>query len=115
MKIKKNLKKKFDLRILEVVKQTLLDDKVINLKIIDIRKKSAFTNFIIVGSGTSNRHIVNMAKNVREKIKKSFDFSVSVEGIEQSDWVLIDASSLVVNIFKPKIREFYNLEKIWDN
>ena len=115
MKIKKDLKKNFDLRILEVVKQTLLDDKVINLKIIDIRKKSAFTNFIIVGSGTSNRHIVNMAKNVREKIKKSFDFSVSVEGIEQSDWVLIDASSLVVNIFKPKIREFYNLEKIWDN
>ena len=43
------------------------------------------------------------------------DFIVSIEGIEQSDWVLIDASSLVVNIFKPKIREFYNLEKIWDN
>ena len=115
MKIKKDLKKKFDLRILEIVKQTLLDDKVINLKIIDIRKKSAFTDFIILGSGTSNRHIINMAKNVREKIKKNFDFSVSIEGIEQSDWVLIDASSLVVNIFKPKIRDFYNLEKIWDN
>ena len=115
MKIKKNLKKKFDLRMLEVVKQTLLDDKIINLKIIDIRKKAAFTDFIILGSGTSNRHIINMAKNVREKIKKNFDFSVSIEGIEQSDWVLIDASSLVVNIFKPEIREFYNLEKIWDN
>ena len=115
MKIKKNLKKKFDLRMLEVVKQTLLDDKVINLKIIDIRKKSDFADFIILGSGTSNRHIINMAKNVREKIKKNFDFSVSIEGIEQSDWVLIDASSLVVNIFKPKIRDFYNLEKIWDN
>ena len=115
MKIKKDLKKKFDLRILEVLKQTLLDDKVINLKIIDIRKKSDFADFIILGSGTSNRHIINMAKNVREKIKKNFDFSVSIEGIEQSDWVLIDASSLVVNIFKPKIREFYNLEKIWDN
>ena len=115
MKIKKGLKKNFDLRILEVVKQTLLDDKVINLKIIDIRKKTAFTDFIILGSGTSSRHIINMAKNVREKIKKNFYFSVSIEGIEQSDWVLIDASSLVVNIFKPKIREFYNLEKIWDN
>ena len=115
MKVKKGLKEKFDLRMLEVVKQTLLDDKVVNLKIIDIRKKTAFTDFIILGSGTSNRHIINMAKNVREKIKKNFDFSVSIEGIEQSDWVLIDASSLVVNIFKPKIREFYNLEKIWDN
>ena len=115
MKIKKNLKKKSDLKMLEIVKQTLLDDKVINLKIIDIRKKSAFADFIILGSGTSNRHIINMAKNVKEKIKKNFDFIVSVEGLEQSDWILIDANSLVVNIFKPKIREFYNLEKIWDN
>ena len=115
MKIKKNLKKQFDSKILEVLKQTLLDDKVINLKIIDIRKKSDFADFIILGSGTSNRHIVNMAKNIREKIKKNFNFNEPVEGLEQSNWVLIDASSIVVNIFKPKIREFYNLEKIWDN
>ena len=115
MKIKKNLKKQFDSKLLEVLKQTLLDDKVINLKIIDIRKKSDFADFIILGTGTSNRHIVNMAKNIREKIKKNFNFNAPVEGLEQSNWVLIDASSIVVNIFRPKIREFYNLEKIWDN
>ena len=115
MRIKKNLKKSFDLKMLDAIKKTLLNDKVINLKIIDIRKKSAFANFIILGSGTSNRHIVNMAKNVKEKIKKNFNFSASVEGMEQSNWVLIDASSIVVNIFKPEAREFYNLEKIWDN
>ena len=68
MKIKKKSKKKFDPKMLEVLKQTLLDDKVINLKIIDIRKKTTFADFIILGSGTSNRHIVNMAKNIREKI-----------------------------------------------
>ena len=115
MRIKKNLKKSFDLKMLDAIKKTLLNDKVINLKIIDIRKKSAFADFIILGSGTSNRHIVNMAKNVKEKIKKNFNFSASVEGMEQSNWVLIDASSIVVNIFKPEAREFYNLEKIWDN
>ena len=115
MRIKKNLKKSFDLKMLDTIKKTLLNDKVINLKIIDIRKKSAFADFIILGSGTSNRHIVNMAKNVKEKIKKNFNFSASVEGMEQSNWVLIDASSIVVNIFKPEAREFYNLEKIWDN
>ena len=115
MKIKKKLKKSFDLKMLDAIKKTLLNDKVINLKIIDIRKKSAFADFIILGSGTSNRHIVNMAKNVKEKIKKNFNFSASVEGMEQSNWVLIDASSIVVNIFKPEAREFYNLEKIWDN
>ena len=115
MVVKKILKKNSDKKMLEFVKQSLLDDKVINLKIIDIRKKSAFADFIILGSGTSNRHIVNMAKNVKEKIKKNFNFSASVEGMEQSNWVLIDASSIVVNIFKPEAREFYNLEKIWDN
>ena len=115
MRIKKKLKKSFDLKMLDAIKKTLLNDKVINLKIIDIRKKSAFADFIILGSGTSNRHIVNMAKNVKEKIKKNFNFSASVEGMEQSNWVLIDANSIVVNIFKPEAREFYNLEKIWDN
>ena len=115
MKIKKKSKKHLNSKLHEVLKQTLLDDKVINLKIIDIRKKSAFADFIILGSGTSNRHIVNMAKNVKEKIKKNFNFNASVEGMEQSNWVLIDASSIVVNIFRPEAREFYNLEKIWDN
>ena len=92
-----------------------MDDKVVNLKIIDIKKKSDFADFIIIGSGTSNRHIINMAKNIRVKIKKNFNFNPPIEGMNQSEWVLIDASSVVVNIFKPEIREFYNLEKIWDN
>ena len=115
MKIKRKSKKNLDSKMLEVLKQTLLDDKVINLKIIDIRKKSNFADFIILGSGTSSRHIVNMAKNIKEKIKKNFDFNASVEGMEQSNWVLIDLSSLVVNIFKPEARQFYDLEKIWGN
>ena len=115
MKIKRKIKKKFKLEILEIIKQVLLDDKVINLKIIDIRKKSNFADFMILGTGTSNRHIINMAKNVKEKIKENSDFTPSIEGMEQSDWILIDASSIVINIFRPEIREFYNLEKIWDN
>ena len=106
MVVKKILKKNSDKKMLEFVKQSLLDDKVINLKIIDIRKKSAFADFIIIGSGTSNRHIVTMAKRVKEELKKNFDFNASVEGIEQSSWVLIDASSIVVNIFRPEAREF---------
>ena len=115
MKIKKKLKKSFDLKMLDAIKKTLLNDKVINLKIIDIRKKSAFADFIIIGSGTSNRHIVTMSKRVKEELNKNFDFNASVEGIEQSSWVLIDASSIVVNIFRPEAREFYNLEKMLDN
>ena len=115
MKKKKKKKKKIKLEILEIIKQVLLDDKVINLKIIDIRKKSNFADYMILGTGTSNRHIINMAKNVKEKIKENSDFTPSIEGMEQSNWVLIDANSIVINIFKPETREFYNLENIWNN
>ena len=92
MKTRKNLKKKESM-ILEHVKQTLLNDKVINLKVIDIRDKSSFADFIVIGSGTSSRHIVTMAKRIKEELKKNFNFNATVEGMEQSNWVLIDASS----------------------
>tara|TARA_Y100000590_G_C15498660_1_gene930673 strand:+ start:535 stop:882 length:348 start_codon:yes stop_codon:yes gene_type:complete len=115
MVAKKKSKKNSDTEMLKLIKQSLLDDKVVDLKVIDIRKKSAFADFIVIGSGTSNRHIITMAKRVKEELKKNFDFNATVEGIGQSNWVLIDANSLVINIFKPETREFYNLEKIWDN
>ena len=115
MKIKKNLKKKLKLGMLEIVKQALSDDKIIDLRVIDIRKKSSFADYLILGTGTSNRHIVNMAKNVKEKIKANFNFIPSIEGIEQSDWVLIDAETIVINIFKHESRKFYNLENIWED
>ena len=115
MKTKKRVEKKYDLKILKSVKESLINDKAINLKIIDIRKKSAFADFIIISTGTSHRHIVTMAKNLKEKIKKDFDFISSIEGEDNSGWILIDASSIVINIFKAETREFYNLEKIWDN
>ena len=56
-----------------------------------------------------------MAKNLTKKLKKFLDFVPTIEGIENSEWVLIDANFAIVNIFKPETREFYNLEKIWDN
>ena len=103
MKTKKRVEKKYDLKILKSVKESLINDKAINLKIIDIRKKSAFADFIIISTGTSNRHIVTMAKNLKEKIKKDFDFISSIEGEDNSGWILIDASSIVINIFKDKL------------
>ncbi len=100
---------------MKIIKKSLNDDKIIDLKIIDIKKKMAFADYIIIGSGSSNRHIVSMAKKITEKIKKEFNLNLSIEGLENSEWVLIDANSIIINLFRPKIREFYNLEKIWDN
>ncbi len=115
MKNKKNLNHTFDLKLLKIIKKSLKDDKIIDLKIINIKKKMAFADYIIIGSGSSNRHIVSMAKKIIEKIKKELNLNLSIEGLENSEWILIDADSIIINLFKPETREFYNLEKIWEN
>lgn len=115
MVIKQQIKKSFEVKTLEIIEQSLNDDKVLNLKIINIKNKASFTDYIIIGSGTSKRHLSTMAKNLTKKLKKFLDFVPTIEGIEKSEWVLIDANFAIVNIFKPETREIYNLEKIWDN
>ena len=107
--------KNFDQIIIKIIKKSLEDDKVLNLKIINIKKKKTFADYVVIASGTSQRHIVTMAKNLKESIKKKLNFTPSIEGSDNKEWVLIDANIAIVNIFKPEIRKFYNLEKIWDN
>lgn len=68
---------------------------------------------MIVASGTSARHVVALADHVVTALKKSGYISVPTEGMEEGDWVLVDAGDVVIHIFKPEIREYYNLEKMW--
>ena len=114
MKNKKKIKEDLETRTLKIIKKSLEKDKVLNMKIINIKKKTTFADYLIVASGTSKRHINTMAKNLREKIKSMLNYTPSIEGMEKSEWVLIDVDSAIVNIFKPEIRDFYNLEKLWD-
>ena len=114
MIIKKKLKKNFESKTLQIIQESLNDDKVLDLKIINIEKKAFFADYIIIASGTSKRHISTMAKNLRKKVKNILNYTPTIEGIEQSEWVLIDINSAVVNIFKPETRNFYNLEKLWE-
>ena len=109
------IKKKFESKTLQIIKKSLNNDKVLDLKIINIKNKTAFADYIIIASGTSRRHISTMAKNLRKKIKNILNFTPSIEGMEKSEWVLIDINSAIVNIFKPETRNFYNLEKLWED
>ena len=114
MIIKKKLKKNFESKTLQIIQESLNDDKVLDLKIINIEKKAFFADYIIIASGTSKRHISTMAKNLRKKVKNILNYTPAIEGIEQSEWVLIDVNSTIVNIFKLETRNFYNLEKLWE-
>jgi len=92
---------------------SLESDKAIEVKAIDLREKTFIADQMIIASGSSKRHIASMAEHIKEKLSKK-NIKVKIEGIEQSEWVLIDCNSVIVHIFLPEIRSYYNLEKIWD-
>ena len=99
--------------LLKLVETSLDDDKADSVVIIDLAGKTSLTDYMIIASGTSARHVGGMASNLRDKIKQSGIKSVTTEGDRQCDWVLIDAGDVIVHLFRPEVREFYNLEKMW--
>ena len=96
-----------------VVLTSLEDDKAEDILAIDIRGKSSFADMLIVASGRSARHVGALADHVMGKLKESGVKDVRVEGMPNCDWVLVDAGDVVVHLFRPEVRSFYNIEKIW--
>ena len=91
-----------------------LDDaKAEEVVAIDLKGKSSIGDFMVVASGRSDRHVGAIAEQLQKKIKETGRARVRVEGVETCDWVLIDAGDIIVHVFRPEVREFYNLEKMW--
>nr|WP_300998543.1 ribosome silencing factor [Hyphomonas sp.] len=91
----------------------LEDDKAEDLVLVELQGKSSLADFMIIASGRSSRHVAALASNVAEEVKKMTGRKPSVEGMPNADWVLIDTGDVIVHLFRPEVREFYNLEKIW--
>ena len=98
--------------ILDIVKKSLDDGKADDIAVIDLAGKSSIARYRVVASGTSNRHVASLAENLQLKLKENGHQSMS-EGEEKADWVLVDAYDVIVHIFKPEVRAFYSLEKMW--
>ena len=81
--------------------------------VIELADKSSIADFMVIASGRSVRQVGAMAEHLREKLKAEGVESVSVEGQERCDWVLVDAGDVIVHLFRPEVRAFYNLEKMW--
>jgi len=96
-----------------VVLASLEDDKAEEILAIDIRGKSSFADMLVIASGRSARHVGALADHVMRKLKEAGVKDVRVEGMPQSDWVLVDAGDVVIHLFRPEVRAFYNIEKIW--
>ncbi len=98
--------------ILELVQTSLDNGKAEDLVVIDLEGKSSIASYMVVASGTSNRHVASLAENMQLALKEKGHSSIA-EGMEKADWVLIDAYDVIVHIFRPEVREFYSLEKMW--
>lgn len=80
---------------------------------IDLHGKSSIADYLVIASGTSQRQVASMAQLLKEELKKTGLKNMHIEGLTQCDWVLLDAGDVIVHIFRPEIRSFYNLEKMW--
>jgi ribosome-associated protein len=98
---------------LKLILSRLDDMKAEETVTIDLRGKSAFSDYMVVTSGRSNRHVGAVAENVVKGLKEAGVPSPHVEGLTNCDWVLIDSGDVIVHVFRPEVREFYNLERLW--
>lgn len=100
-------------RLLEIVLDTLDNAKAEDVTCIDLTGKTSLGDHMIVASGRSQRHVAAVADHLIKRLKDEGFGRVRVEGLPHCDWVLIDAGDVIVHVFRPEVREFYNLEKMW--
>ena len=97
----------------DLVIEALEDVKAQDIVRLDVRDATTVTDYMVVASGTSNRHVKALVENVAEKAKEAGHRPIGIEGEEGGEWVLLDLQDTLVHVMLPKVREFYNLEKLW--
>lgn len=99
--------------ILALVLSSLDDDKAEDVVEIPLRGKTEVADYMVIASGRSTRQVAAISEKLVERLKEKFGILCKVEGAEIGDWVLVDAADILVHVFRPEVREFYNLEKMW--
>ena len=96
-----------------LIMASLDDDQAEEVITIPLAGKSSIADHMVIASGRSTRQVASMAHKLAEKIKAEFGRSVRIEGLQTADWVLIDANDVIIHLFRPEVRTFYNLERMW--
>ena len=96
-----------------LVLRSLDDDKALEVVSIPLSGKSNIADYMVIASGRSTRQVASMAQKLTERIKRELGRNVRLEGLPVADWVLIDADDIIVHLFRPEVRSFYNLERMW--
>ncbi len=99
--------------LLRLVREQLDDDQAGDVVVVDLSGKSSIADYMVIASGQSTRQVGAMTDHLLELFKKNGLKGAKVEGRSRSDWVLVDAGDIVIHLFRPEVREFYKLEKLW--
>ena len=100
-------------KLYRLIVDALHDAKAKDIVVLDVRKVANFTDYMVVVSGTSTRHVQSTADKVIEKLRSHGQRAIGVEGLDVGEWVLVDFGEAVVHVMRPQTRDFYNLEKLW--
>lgn len=98
----------------QLVLKSLDDDQAIETVSIPLAGKSSIADYMVITSGRSTRQVASMAAKLADRIKSETGRAVRIEGLPTADWVLIDAGDIIVHLFRPEVRSFYNLERMWN-
>ncbi|MEY4984230.1 MAG: ribosome silencing factor [Pseudomonadota bacterium] len=99
--------------ILAAILKSVDDDKAEDIVQIDLRGRSDVADYMVICSGRSSRQVAAISEKLADRLKQDFRVSAKMEGKETGDWVLIDSGDVIVHVFRPEVREFYQLEKMW--
>ncbi|HXC56777.1 MAG TPA: ribosome silencing factor [Rhizomicrobium sp.] len=102
-----------DHALLERIRASLDDDKAQDIVTIEMAGRSSLADAIVIATGTSSRHVASIAEHLARRLKDAGYGTRPVNGAQQGDWVLVDAGDVIVHIFRPEVREYYNLESMW--
>ena len=89
------------------------DNKAIDINSLSLKGKSDIADYLIIATGTSSRHVSSLAQKTVDDLKKNNIKNINTEGLDKGDWVLIDGGDIIIHLFRPEVRAFYGLEKMW--
>lgn len=96
-----------------LVEESLDSDKAMDISFIKLDERTALADYMVVASGTSSRHLVALAGNLKDRLAVLGYKNIRIEGAERADWVIVDVGDIIIHLFRPEVREFYNIEKMW--